>query len=231
MKKMGIKFNYLTLKEQLQLYLSNKKRYMEYARKSIYSFIRKMIAREESLTSKILNEMLREEVNGEDNENEKEEIYNNKIFKMEEETITVLATSKNWINREKAAMISKDSRFLNKMLRNEAEGYNNSFVKEAIYNNEFFEIEEETIKVLAASSNWRNRANIAELLQDSEFLNQMFRNEVQSYDNEFVKYEIYSNESFKIEEQTIKVLEASSNVVNHQIAVKLSKDKKIEDNY
>ena len=93
-------------------------------------------------------------------------IFNNKIFKIEEETMKNLATSSDWRYRQKVAKASRDSKLLNEMLRNEVNGDDDYDVENTIFENEIFEIEEETIKVLATAESWRNRAKAAELSKD-----------------------------------------------------------------
>ena len=151
-------------------------------------------------------------------------IFNNKIFKIEEETMKNLATSSDWRYRQKVAKASRDSKLLNEMLRNEVNGDDDYDVENTIFENEIFEIEEETIKVLATAESWRNRAKAAELSKDSKLLNEMLRNEVNGDDDYDVENTIFENEIFEIEEETIKVLATSDGWEYRQKAAELSKD-------
>lgn len=73
----------------------------------------------------------------------------------------------------------KDSKFLNEMLRREVRNGQDSDVENAIFNNEFFEMEEETAKQLASQDNSYYCKKIAELSKDSNLLLEIFISEIE----------------------------------------------------
>lgn len=173
-----INFNDLTEEKQKEIYEKNKKKYKQDASKSKYYSIRLAVVENETDSSKLLNIMMRAEIEGDTNRDLVESIFDNKIFKIEEETIKLLATSKEWEYRQKAAELSRDSKLLNEMLRNEVNGEQDLYVQAAILYNEIFEIEEETIKVITASENWECREKVEELIsKDVNRLLKMFTKE------------------------------------------------------
>ena len=58
------------------------------------------------------------------------------------------------------------------MLRKEVKNEQDSDVEDAIFDNKFFEIEEETIKELAKSTDWNYRRKAATLSKDSKLASQ-----------------------------------------------------------
>ena len=210
----------------MELYLKNKGKYKEDASKSIYDKIRKAVVADETESSEFLNVMLRDEVNGKNDDDVVRAIFSNKIFEIEEETIKVLATSEYFMHRARVAELSKDSKFLNEMLRNEIYNWECDVVIRRIFNNEVFEIEEETIKSLASACDWEYRQKAAKLSKDSKFLNEMLRNEIDGSNSEYVIKEIFTKEIFAIEEKTIKTLASACDWEYRQKAAKLSKDSK-----
>ena len=220
-----INFNDLTEEKQKEIYEKNKKKYKQDASKSKYYSIRLAVVKNETDSSELLNIMMRDEMEKYGNNKDLVgSIFNNKIFKIEEETMKNLATSSDWRYRQKVAKASRDSKLLNEMLRNEVNGDDDYDVENTIFENEIFEIEEETIKVLATAESWRNRAKAAELSKDSKLLNEMLRNEVNGDDDYDVENTIFENEIFEIEEETIKVLATSDGWEYRQKAAELSKD-------
>ncbi len=220
-----INFNDLTEQKQKEIYEKNKKKYKQEASKSKYYSIRLAVVENETDSSELLNIMMRAEIEGYmDNRFLVGSIFKNKIFKIEEETIKILVTSSDRKYRQKAAELSKDSKLLNQMLRNEVNGEQDDDVEEAIFTNEVFEIEEETIKILATSDVGVYRKKAAELSKDSKLLNQMLRNEVNGEQDDDVEEAIFTNEAFEIEEETIKILETSDFYGYRQKAAELSKD-------
>ena len=210
----------------MELYLKNKGKYKEDASKSIYDKIRKAVVADETESSEFLNVMLRDEVNGKNDDDVVRAIFSNKIFEIEEETIKVLATSEYFMHRARVAELSKDSKFLNEMLRNEIYNWECDVVIRRIFNNEVFEIEEETIKSLASACDWEYRQKAAKLSKDSKFLNQMLIKEVKGKEDEYVIDAILENEAFIIEEETIKDLASAKNWLYRQKAAELLKDSK-----
>lgn len=219
-----INFNDLTQQKQEELYKKNKKEYKKFASKSIYYSIRMMVARDETESSELLNEMLRNEINNGKDGDVLHEIFDNKIFEIEEDSIVVLSTSKYSKYRKIAAKLSKDSKLLNQMLIREIENWNNKDVINAIINNDAFEIEEKTIKLLATSNRWIHRKIAAKLLKDSKFLNEMYRKEIKGETDEDVENVIINNKYFKIEEETIKDLAASIYLNHRKKAAEFSRD-------
>lgn len=219
-----INFNDLSKQKQEELYKNNKKEYKQFASKSIYYLIRIMVARDETESSELLNEMLRNEINNDQDDDVIDEIFANIIFEIEEDSIVALSKSEYRKYRKRAAELSKDSKFLNQMLRIELADWNDKDVINAIVNNYAFEIEEETIKIFAASDKWRNRQKAAKLSKDSKFLNKMCRKEIKGEKDEDVENAIFNNKSFKIEEETIKDLAASIYSRHRKRAAEFSKD-------
>ena len=139
----GIEISFNDLKEAKQkiIYKKNKEKYKQDASKSIYSSIRRMVARD-ATESALLNEMLRNEISNDKDCDVEKAIFTNEFFEAEEETIMQLAISDWWGHRQKAAKLSKDIKFLNEMIRSELNNEDSTYVREAIYANKIFEAEE-----------------------------------------------------------------------------------------
>ena len=115
--------------------------------------IQMIAARDEESSSKFLNEMLRNEVEGKKNLHVIKAIWTNSNFQMEKETLEVLAKSNDWHDRKMAAKAKESSsKFLNEMLRNELQGEHDSNVINAILDNPNFQMEEETSRIPAKST-------------------------------------------------------------------------------
>lgn len=110
------------------------------------------------------------------------------------------------------------------MLRQEVEDKNDSDVKKTIKNNPNFELEKETIKVLATSKDWNDRKIAAEQETDSLRLNEMLRQEIQKYNDDDIKKAIRDNPNFEIEKVTIRVLAGSRYWADREIAAKEETD-------
>lgn len=136
-----INFNDLTEEKQKEIYEKNKKKYKQDASKSKYYSIRLAVVENETDSSELLNIMMRAEIEGDmDNRYLVGSIFKNKIFKIEEETIKILATSDVEVYRQKAAELSKDVGRL--LIMFERELNNGTFeVLEAIVKNDLFEKE------------------------------------------------------------------------------------------
>ena len=177
--------------------------------------IRKIATEDEESSSKLLNEMYRNEIQGEYNEEIIEAILYNPNFQMEKETLKVLAKSEEWDDRLEAAKYDGEetsSEFLNEMYRNEIQGEHDEDVILAILNNTKFQMEKETLKVLAKSKKWEDRLEAAKYDGEetsSEFLNEMYRNEIQGEGNDDVEDAILNNLIFKMEEETWNILAKS----------------------
>lgn len=199
-----INFNDLTEQKQIELYQKNKKKYKQDAMNSIYISVRIAVVKDEKESSEVLNEMLRTAVKDELYGDVEQAIFNNTIFMAEEETMNLLATSDLWHYRMKAAELSKDSKLLNEMLRKEVNDEQDDDVEKAIFNNGFFEIEEETAKQLASQDNSYYRKIAAELSKDSNMLLEMFVSEMQAdeVDEDVLKI-IIKNDAFIFEKKAL----------------------------
>ena len=226
----GIEISFNDLKEAKQkiIYKKNKEKYKQDASKSIYSSIRRMVARD-ATESALLNEMLRNEISNDKDCDVEKAIFTNEFFEAEEETIMQLAISDWWGHRQKAAKLSKDIKFLNEMIRSELNNEDSTYVREAIYANKIFEAEEEIIKQLAASAYSSHREEATKLSKDTKFLNEMLRKELSGELHGFydVVEAIFNNTFFEPEEETIKQLAESVCMDYRQKAAKLSKDTKL----
>ena len=157
-----------------------------------------IVARDEETDSSRLNEMLRKEVQCVDDEDVTEAIIQNSNFKIEEETIRVLANSKKWKNRLIAAEKETDSSRLNEMLRREVQGKSNDDVKQAIRQNFNFEMEEETIKAIVNSEDWRDRLLVARDKNVSEeLLKEMYFSESDTDVREEIEDNLAEREFYK----------------------------------
>lgn len=168
----------------------------------------------EGSSSEVLNQMLRNKIEKGISSREVEEIINNPNFKMDEETRKMLAESEEWEDRILAAEDEgSSSEFLNQMFRNELENedYGDADVTEAIINNPNFKMNEEARKKLAGSDYWRDRVLVAEdERSSSEFLNQMFRNELENENDTDVIEAIINNSNFKMDDKTRELLAKSN---------------------
>ncbi len=221
-----ISFNDAIEQKQKEIYKKDKKKYKQYASKSSYSSIGLMVARNETESKELLNEMLRNELKNGKDLHVANAILTNAIFEAEEETIKQLAASAHWSLRKKAAELCKDKKFLNEMLRKEFRNERDDYVENAICTNTFFEAEEETIKQLAKSVCSIYRQKAAKLCKDKKFLNEMLRYEVKNGYDAWVPNAIFTNAIFEAEEETIKQLAESVCWEYRQKAAELCKDKK-----
>ena len=170
--------------------------------------IRVIAAEDEGSSSELLNEMLRKEMQKEQDQNVMTAIFNNENFKMDIETFSLFANSESEGCREIAASYMEDSIRLNELLRSEVEGENEGDVIDSIIENEFFEMEEETLEVLAKSDYEFNREIAAKSKEAiSGFLNRLLRDEVQSIASYDVIKGCMENENFQMEEETLHVIE------------------------
>lgn len=121
--------------------------------KKSFSELEKM-ARSEKTSSEELNIIVREQMEGTIFAGNWEiimAVLNNEKFKMEKETIKIMQKSSYSSYRSEAAKRETSSKRLNKMLRHEVNGYACSAVIETIMENEFFEIDENSLKHLLNS--------------------------------------------------------------------------------
>ena len=240
-----IGFNDLTKEMQKKLYLQNKEMYSMDVAQSLYSNIRRLIAKDKKSSSSLLDKLFEIETKIYNFSciNNIKVIWKHPNFVKSDEKCNVLANSGNkelmvivivgrkelfksedWRDRERVVIEETESAQLNKMLRKEIKEYDHIFVKRAIHENPNFRIEEETIKVLFESENWWNRLLAVGKETDSKKLNEMFRKEIEEYDNEDVKKAFWKNVNFKIEEETVKLLFKSKKCENRIIAAKKEKN-------
>lgn len=156
---------------------------------------------------------------------------------LEEETIKAFASSKEWRDRIIAAILSKDSELLNKLYRdevNQVHGNTSRMVRVAIYQNDSFEREEETEKILWKSNSLTDRWIAATQIEtkNSRILNEIVKKEIKriqngkhkekyafiitnypiitqaiiKWDFSQIAYMIFSNRDFKMEPETRKQL-------------------------
>lgn len=170
--------------------------------------IRIIAAEDEASSSEFLNEMLRKEMQKEHDEDVMMAILNNENFKMDIETFSLFANSRDEDDRETAGSYMQDSTKLNELLRNEVEGENEGLVIDAILENECFEMGEETLELLGKSDDETNREIAAKSKKaTSEFLNRILRDEVESIGAYDVIKGCMKNENFQMEEETLYVIE------------------------
>ena len=111
----------------------------------------------------------------------------------------MLANSDEWEDRLIAAEKETDSSRLNEMLRKEVQGENDGDVTEAIIQNSNFEMEEETIRVLANSDEWEDRLivardkNVSEELLKEMYCNERDTNVREAIEDNLAEREFYKN--------------------------------------
>lgn len=166
--------------------------------------IRILVAEDETSSSELLNQMLRDEIEFKNDSDVIEEILNNPNFKMEEQTREKLARSGNEEYRQIAAEHEGSSaEFLNKMLKDEIECDEDSNVIEAILGNNNFKMDDNARRILAKSNDWEKRVLVAEDSQtSSEILNQMIRDETKGKNDGDVIDAILENENFEMDDET-----------------------------
>ena len=159
----------------------------------------RLLAARLSNSLKRLNEMLRKELDGDNEEDVKKAILYNPSFKTDEVTLGKFVQSNNWNweTRQRVAQLSNSSEFLNEMLRNELNGYNNRNVEKAIWNNSSFKADEVTLDRFAQSKKWKERQLAAELSESFEFLNEMLQKELDGDNNAVVEFAILHNPKFR----------------------------------
>lgn len=183
------------------------------------------VAKREDVSSELLNEMLRDELQKEEIQSIdiKIVILKNPKLQMEEETLKLLSQSEDWEDRLKVAKCKDtSSELLNKMFRIEIqnEEYQYGAVEEAILNNPKLQMEEKTFKVLAKSENWDERLMAAKREDaSSEFLNDMLRNELHGEEDDDVINAILNNSKFNMDDETRKVLVKSDIFDYHKMVI------------
>lgn len=170
---------------------------------------RRMLAEDKDSSSKFLNEMLQEELQGNEMFSIIEEIMNNKKFKMEDKTREMLAKAGHYPSKVLLAHYKgNSSKFLNEILRTEMQNKNNREVIETIMSHENFKMEKETLEEMAINeANWVREIAAKDKESSSELLNKMLRREIQ-LDNRIdsIMIAIIENENFEIEDDTLEML-------------------------
>jgi len=140
---------------------------------------RQMAAEDKGSSLKFLYKMLQDEVKDYGDSDVIESILNNPNFKMDDASRKLLAKSEIWKCREIVAKYEgSSSEFLNQMLRDGVNNYNDSYVIEAILNNPNFKMDDASRKLLAESENWEYRQMAAKDEGSSlEFLENMYLKE------------------------------------------------------
>lgn len=170
--------------------------------------LRVILAEDEGSTSELLNEMFRKEMQKEQDQDVMTAILNNENFKMDIETFSLFVNSGSEGYREIAASYMEDSIRLNELLRSEVEGENCASVTDAILENECFEMEEKTLKVLANSCCDEDReVAVKDKNATAEFLNKILRRELEGRAISTVIQECMKNQNFQMEEETLHVIE------------------------
>lgn len=174
--------------------------------------LQSIVIEDEELSSEMLNKFLCEELqsgaNGGASEFRLEIILNNRSCKMNQETFWLFANSNYEQHRKLAGQWNKESVLLNELLRKELKNQGCISVIDTCLLNEYFEMEEETLEVLAKSDDTANREiAVKSKKATSEFLNRILRDEVESIGACNVIKECMKNENFQMEEETLYVIE------------------------
>ena len=223
----GVELGFNDLSEQVQekLYLQDKSRFQEDASKSQYASIRGLLIKDEECETSILDEIFKVETEIYGCMKILEMIWKHPKFEKTDEKRKKLAESDD---ENIVCIVARDeeisSEFLNEMLRREVQGDNYEEITEAIIQNSNFEIEEETIRVLANSDAWEDRLVAAKKETDSSRLNEMLRKEGQGEKDEDVIEAIIKNSNFEMEEVTIRLFANSGEWENRRIAAKKETD-------
>lgn len=214
-KGVEVTFDDLTEEGQRSLYLKDKERFQMDAAKSRYSEIRKLVV-SETTRLEVLDEVFKAEMDIWRVVDNIKLVWNHENFKRTDDKIQELAKStKPWILLLVAECEDASSEILNEVLRNEvqkAENMRHIIVEEVIFDNPKFQMEQETLKVLAQSERWDERLRAAKYEGvSSEFLNEMLRNEVQNeeYMDNSVEEAILTNAKFQMEQETLNILKES----------------------
>ena len=208
-----IQFNDLSEQSQEKLYFQEKEKFEMEVVKSQYANIRRLLIKDEKTSSNTLDEIFKVETEIYGNAQNIVALWNHPNFEKNDEKRKTLATSDSWEIRKIATEDEESSsKLLNEMYRNEIQGEYNEEIIEAILYNPNFQMEKETLKVLAKSKKWEDRLEAAKYDGEetsSEFLNEMYRNEIQGEGNDDVEDAILNNLIFKMEEETWNILAKS----------------------
>lgn len=207
-KGIEVQFEDLTQKKQEELYEQQREEFEEEAANSQYETIRQKVI-ENTTSEDILDTIFALEVESYGSIQNIKALWKHPNFERTQEKRKILADSDNWECRE---IVAKDeessSEFLNQMLRKEVKKEHDTEVRKAIRSNSKFQMEEESLEVLAKSDNWYDRRIAAEDKKSSSgFLNKMFQREVKGERDEDVMKAIQDNPNFEMEEESEKVLQ------------------------
>lgn len=215
-----IYFNDLAEEMQEKLYFKDKENFKNDVAKSKYERIRRVVIEDEKCDRETLEQVFEVEVILYHNVYNLKSILKHPNFKMDEQKRQLLAESDNV---QIKLMVVEDettsSQMLNQILRREIEQTNSEELIRKILNNSNFEMEEETLIKLSESDDSIHRCLAAESENaSSEFLNQMYREEIQGDQECDVIELILNNSNFKMEDETRKVLAQSDDVRQREVA-------------
>lgn len=178
-----------------------------------------IVAKDEDSSSPFLNQMLRDKMQEGMNLRTIVEILRNTKLQLEEETEERFTKGKvNWKIKEEAAKRMNSCPILNKLYRKEIDEYNywekSEEVLDAIEKNDIFQMEEETREKLASSDiRWSRVRAARDKGSSSEFLNQMYRDEMKRHCDEVVLNAIEENENFQMEEKLSEDMKKSRKAI------------------
>lgn len=179
---------------------------------SNFTEARRLIAKDNATSSKLLNKMLRQEIKDINKKSSDvvDDLLSNANLKPEEETLEICAFSDFYKAREFAAKNKLSaSALLNRLLIVEQgnSSHRNEDILEAVKSNPNFKLEEETMEHLAYSEWSKARYMIAESKESSlELLNEMLIKEAErslyTFEGDVFK-KIQSNPNFKLKQETL----------------------------
>lgn len=220
----GVELQFNDLSEEIQekLYFSDKEKFKKEAARSKYEHIRRFIISDNESDVEILDEVFKVETQVYGNLHHLRKLWNNPKFNKNDEKRQILAESDcAQIQLIAAEDEGTSSVILNQILRKEVVKINSvEEVIEAIFENDNFEMEEETRRVLAKSDNYYYRCIAAEHESNSCTLTQMLQDEIQGHDDRDVINAILNNQNFKMNDETRKILTKSDDWRHRQIAAK-----------
>ncbi len=213
-----VRFNDFTEEAQKKFYEAKKDEFREDASKSQFASIRELVAKDETTSNKVLNEILKEEGTGKNKQNFDvlKAIFAREDFTSTEENQKLCAKSSDWRIR---LFIVKDentsNELLNEILKEEVtnEDKQDTDVIDAIFAREDFTITEENRKLCAKSSEWEIRLLIVkDKNTSSELLDEMFKEEVTNEDKQDpdVIAAIFKRKDFAITKENKKLCAKSS---------------------
>ena len=204
-----VSFNDFTEETQIKFYEAKKDEFREDASRSQFELIRELVAKDETTSNKVLNEMLKEEVTNINKQNLDvfAAIFKRKDFAITKENQELCAKSSDeeihlWIVKNK----NTSNEFLNEILKEEVtnEDKQDEDVLAAIFAREDFAITEENRKLCAKSSAWNIRLWIVkDENTSSELLDEILKEEVRDEYKQAldVLKAIFARENFTITEE------------------------------